>query len=131
MVDMLISRKREFTISCDASGGIVITDGDGKKGGNVASKQGRKIAWTNATEKPCWLEFTQLLPGDGADSGDRIWPFHVTPQQPEPADRLLAIQAGDRQERTLMNVDANCYVEYQVLDAAGAPLRDPVIIIEH
>ncbi len=130
MLEAELRRKNDFTISCDAGSGLEISDGDGRKGGNVASRRGSRISWTNATGRDCRLAFRQLL-GDDGGPGTDDWPFKVTPQHPLPADRQLAIPAGARVERSLTDDYAeHAYFEYVVLDAAGAPLHDPVIIIE-
>lgn len=125
----VLDKKRDFTISCTEDDGVIIGDGNQKKGGNVRSRGGKKIAWTNATSRPtCYLKFT-VLAGDGASNDGAItWPFV---EEPEDAKRLLLrLPKGARTERTLVRVVEVQCIEYAVLDENEQTLLDPVIIIE-
>ncbi|MCM2310930.1 MAG: hypothetical protein NDI84_05950 [Steroidobacteraceae bacterium] len=127
MDDMTVQKKRDFIVSCTAGCGVDITNGDGKKGGNVRTKGAKKIAWTNATSQSnCYLVFRQL-PADGSPEDPApVWPFTDHP----PADRLLVLPLDARVERVLNSVAQVECVEYVVLGADKQPLLDPVIIIE-
>lgn len=122
-----LDKKRDFTISCTEDDGVIIGDGNQKKGGNVRSRGGKKIAWTNATSRPtCYLKFT-VLAGDGASNDGAItWPF----AEPAPANSLLELPQNVRTGRTLVRVVEVQCIEYAVLDENEQTLLDPVIIIE-
>jgi hypothetical protein len=125
---IVLNKKREFTIRCTPSDGVVIEDGNLKKGGNLRTHAGKAIAWTNATSRPtCFLVFTVLAGDDAANDGAVTWPF----SESEPPDKLLELPRGIRTERTLRRGrDAVESVEYVVLDEKKQPLLDPVIIID-
>jgi hypothetical protein len=123
----VLNRKRDFTIRCTADGGVEIEDGNHKKGGNLRTRGGKKLAWTNATSRAsCYLKFTILGGDDANDDGATAWPF----EKPAPDDNLLELPKDIRTERTLERVrEVNC-IEYVVLDENKQPLLDPVIIID-
>ncbi len=123
----VLDKKRDFTIRCTAADGIIIEDGNHKKGGNLRSKGGKKIAWTNSTARPtCYLKFTILAGDDMTDDGAATWPFEGS----APADKLLALPRDVRTEQTLVRVTGVQCMEYAVLDEHRQELLDPVIIIE-
>jgi len=124
----VLNKKRDFTIRCTAIDGVEIEDGDHKKGGNLRTRGGKKIAWTNATSRPtCYLKFTILAEDGASDDGATTWPF----SGPVPDDKLLALPQDIRTERTLVagRAAVDC-IEYVVLDENKQPLLDPVIIID-
>jgi hypothetical protein len=127
MIDVNVQKKREFTIHCTADGGVDITNGDGKKGGNIKTRPRRKLTWTNDTQHSiCYLAFRQMSLDEIADVGPLVWPFEETP----PQDSLLALPKGVPTEGTLLDFRTVTHIEYVVLGADTQPLLDPVIIIE-
>ena len=124
----VLNKKRDFTIRCTSIDGVEIEDGNHKKGGNLRTHAGKKIAWTNATSRSsCYLKFTILAGDDASNDGATTWPF----SEPEPHDKLLVLPQNARTERTLARGrDAVECVEYVVLDENKQPLLDPVIIID-
>lgn len=127
MIDVNVQKKRDFTIRCATSGGVDITNGDGKKGGNIKTRPARKLTWTNDTQHAkCYLGFRNMPLDEVAEVGPYIWPF----AESEPDDSLLELSQGVPTERTLLDFDAVTYIEYVVLGADKQLLLDPVIIIE-
>jgi hypothetical protein len=127
MIDVTIQKKRDLTIRCTQDGGVDITNGDGKKGGNLKTRPARKLTWTNATHQArCYLAFRHMAFDDVVSVGPRIWPF----AESDPGDSLLELPHGVPTERTLLDFKSVTCIEYEVLDADHEPLLDPVIIID-
>jgi hypothetical protein len=121
-------KKREFTISSTKSGGVEIVDGDGKKGGNLRTRGGNNVTWTNSTSQgKCYLEFKQMLLDDATGEEVRWWPF----SQPDPGNSLLELPVGRPVNGTLKRPSSTLCIKYAVLDEKEQTLLDPVIIIEH
>lgn len=134
MTEMLIDPKRDFTIECPDGVALVIKDRHGRRGGNLRTRGGRRVAWTNeARDADCFLRFTRLLPDDVESPGNlAIWPFCDDEPDDEdaPEVRLLRLPFSSRVTVTLPTpAELDC-IEYVVLGPTGQPLLDPVIIIE-
>jgi len=124
MTSVVISNRRTFTIHCRQRGGVEITDGNNKSGGNLRTAGGKQLAWINVTgQETCYLRFASVSRSD--DDGKACWPFVEASD-----DGLLALRRAERTVRTLEAVPATECVEYVVLGAGGQPLLDPVIIID-
>ena len=130
------AKRETFTITCGPSG-VVIRDAYGNEGGNVVTRGGRAIAWTNVEAgTECFLEFWPVLPPPKKRNRkrkiveERVWPFVVSGSHPKPDDKLLSLPRGSRVTRILKGYATARYLQYRVLGPDGAPLLDPVIIID-
>ena len=122
-----LGKRRKFTIRCSAECGVVIEDGNGRKGGNLRTHAGADLSWQNLTgQAPCYLQFVSVTADRSDEPGEPCWPFTGD----EPADRLLELAQGQPAVRTLKAVAETACVEYVVLGADKQPLLDPVIIID-
>ncbi len=134
MTVMLIDPRRDFTIECPDGAALLIRDRQGRIGGNLRTRGGKQVAWTNRAHEPaCFLKFTRLFPDDVEAPADQpIWPF----EDPEPNDpcapepRLLRLPFSSGVTVKLLSSSRLECVEYVVLGSTGQPLLDPVIIIE-
>jgi len=122
-----LTARRKFTITCTPEDGVVIEDGNGKKGGTIRVKGGKDLSWKNATaQAACYLRF-MLVPDEATEEPtDPGWPFAGD----APSDGLLEVPQGGWTTRTLKDVSATESFEYVVLDASKSLLLDPVIIID-
>jgi len=122
-----LNARRKLTIYCTPDDGVVIEDGNGKKGGHVRAKGGRALSWKNSTEQSvCYVRFT-LIPDEGTEEPvGSDWPFDGDP----PPELLLEVPQGGWATGTLKVVQTTESFDYVVLGADKTPLMDPVIIID-
>jgi len=122
-----LGKRRAFTVRCTDDCGVVIEDGNGRKGGNLRTHAGADLSWKNRTDQEvCYLRFESVSPDYSDVPGEPCWPFTGD----EPADKLLVLSQGPPTVRTLKAVAATAFVEYVVLGEDQQPLVDPVIIID-
>jgi hypothetical protein len=132
------------------SNAILLSDENGKGGGNVFGAQGRKVTWINDASFTdasgtvryfsCKLAFKELFPDTNDEYGGPRWPFHPE-QDPDPPNCTVSIAAKTPEGATsnwsghLKKVDALKYYKYDVelIPTNGAPkppTLDPILIIE-
>ena len=122
-----LGKRRKFTIRCTAECGVMIEDGNGRKGGNLRTHSGADLSWKNLTgQEICYLQFMSVSADSSDIPGQPCWPFTGD----EPADKLLELAQGPPAVRTLKAVAETAFVEYVVLGADKQPLIDPIIIID-
>ena len=136
MVSKYDPKRETFTINC-SSRGVVIRDAYGNEGGNLVTHGKRTLTWTNVADvTECFLEFWPVLPPPNKRnkkrkiSAERVWPFVANKSCPKPADKLLLLPRGSPVARVLKGYASAKYLQYRVLGPDGAPLLDPVIIID-
>lgn len=109
---------------------IVVTDADGKPGGNVLTDSGRKLVFRNRTGRACTLTFRMLLPHDVVGSDPQVWPFS-SPRPSSATNPVLRIAAGGTATCTLVDFGSGLAIKYEVV-AAGSPrvpTLDPMIVV--
>jgi hypothetical protein len=123
----ILDKRRRFTLRCTAECGVLIEDGNGRRGGNLRTRWGVELSWQNLTRQAtCYLQFTSVAADDSDQPGQPCWPFTGD----EPASKLLELAHGAPVARSLKQVTATELVEYVVLGEDKEPLLDPVIIID-
>lgn len=130
----IVKTKNELTITLDGGGNIVIEDGVGRRGGNVVSRSGNRVSWTNNTNGECRLAFRQFLPDDETGVGESIWPFN--PEQNPPSSELVIPSKRETDRNpwvgTLAMKRHGTYVKYDVhvtMPDGTTHHVDPIIII--
>lgn len=130
IISATVSNKADLTISVDGDT-IVITDKDGKKGGNVSSKSRKKIRFLNSTTADCRLVFKRLLPDDVDGADPEAWPFSDPTEPVAPAKKELVIAASDNRTCTLKDVALSEEYKYDVhVELTGVGPLDPIIIVK-
>ena len=130
----IVKTKNDLTITLDGGGNIVIEDGEGRRGGNVASNKGKKVSWTNDTGGACRLVFRQFLPDDATGRDAGIWPFDTAQEPPGKEQVIPSARTRDLNpwEPRLKLKAGGEYVKYdvQVTMPDGTTHHvDPIIII--
>jgi hypothetical protein len=127
--DVVVLKRNELNVALEG-GRIKVGDSDGKGGGNVRSKGGHPIQWTNRTAYPCRLVFWEFLAADDEDDPKATWPFREAPVEPP---NVAIVGAGAAFKGTLRKGGIEGYVKYDIVVETGAnppPSLDPIIIID-
>lgn len=127
-VDPGIQSKNDLTIRFEG-GSLYVEDRDRKGGGNVRSRSGQEISWSNATELNCVLTFSEFLADDEPGHGDGHWPFK---DEPEPGPYTQVIGRGLSWKGKLKR-GCEAFIKYDVVLMNGNTVvakLDPIIIVE-
>ena len=121
--------KNDLAITLVNGKHVLVEDADHKGGGNVRTRGGKPIFWTNDTEYPCELVFHEFPAYDAAGDGADTWPFTKSPSTPP---NKQVIESGDSW-RGPLKPDLEAFIKYDVVVKNGDTVvarLDPIIIVE-
>ena len=137
--DLEVLSNRQFMIEL-VNGGVLISDGNGRKGGNARGRGSEfRIKWTNQTGHLCRLTFQEwIVRANGDLDKVGLWPF-ANPEEPDNrSGNQLDIPAqgngsspGSRTV-TLRSYGERVVIKYDVVVNPDAPVAeiDPMIVVE-
>lgn len=112
---------------------VTVNDRNGRGGGNVRTRPGTAIRWTNKAGKTCRLYFWQLASYDPGGANVAEWPFDGTAPIPPNCVEVPTGPGGSPRSwcgRLKPGAAADVKYDVEVLNGANPPpTLDPVIIV--